>query len=275
MSLISTTGAGEFGSERAEIARVLYSTVPSDERTLATHLLARSLIDECAAAVAGGHAPDLHSWIGEVLAKPGRSAAAGAVIRAAQEAGAYLVAQGLPQEFILQLASIARPKFASPSFEADDALYAHLDEVEAAIAELLAGLHPHSAEHARSVSAWCARLARRLAFSEAEITFITRCGLLHDMYDVVLSENERLAPFMPVLRAYYGARDGGVIPGDLNTVDTMAVRILEVAHAFNESIAGNGARAPLSPPAAVDELARGGTRYDTVVVAALRELLRR
>jgi hypothetical protein len=274
MSLTSTTDAGEFGGAPAEIARVLYEAVPNGERTLAVHLLARSFVEECAAAVDAGRVPDLRSWMNEVLAKPGRAAAAGAVIGAVQAAGAYLIAQGLPHEFLAQLASVARPNFENQPFEPDDALYTHLDEVEAAIAELLVGLHPHSGEHARSVSAWCARLARRLAFSESEITFITRCGLLHDLHDAVLSENERLAPFVPVLRVYRDARNGGVVPEGLENVDTMAVRILDVAHAFNEAIAGNGARAPLSPPAALEELA-SGARYDAVVVAALRELLRR
>jgi hypothetical protein len=274
MSLISTTDAGEFGIARAEIARAIYEAVPSKERTLAAHLLARSLVEHWATALAGGPVLDLQAWMSAVLARPGRSAAAGAVIDAAQEAGAYLVSQGLPQEFLLPLASIARPQIESASFETDDALNAHLDEIEAAIAELLAGLAPQSAERARSVSAWCARLARRLTFSEPEITFITRSGLLHDVRETLLAENERLAPFMPIVLAYRAARGGGAIPSGLDGVDAMAVRILDVAQAFNERIAGHGGRAPLSPPAAVEELASAG-HYDAVVVAALRELLRR
>jgi HD-GYP domain-containing protein (c-di-GMP phosphodiesterase class II) len=275
MSLSSTAAAAEFSNARGEVAHVLYATVPIDKRTLATHLLVRSLINTCADAARRGQTPDLQSWVNEVLAKPGREVAAGAAIEAAQRAGAYLVAQGLPRNVFTQLQSIAWPHPASRSFEADDALYTlHLDEIEAAIAELLASLDPHSAEHARSVSAWCARLARRLAFSEPEITFITRCGLVHDFHDTVLSENERLAPFMPVVRACHETYDGGVTPDGLHGVDGMAFRIVEVAHAFSESISGNGARSQLSPPAAVEELARAG-RYDALVVAALRELLKR
>jgi HD-GYP domain-containing protein (c-di-GMP phosphodiesterase class II) len=172
----------------------------------------------------------------------------------------------------------------------------HMDEVDSAIAKLvtnLAAVNAKAADHARQVSSWSARLARRLALSEREATFVTRCALLHDIGDlevgpmptagpehVVAGErmaqgNVHLAPFAQVIRAHHEALDGSGFPDGLRGDDIpRAAQIISVADAFNDLVAGHGGRKPLTAAAAVAELtAACGSRYDITVVAALHTLI--
>jgi response regulator RpfG family c-di-GMP phosphodiesterase len=243
---------------RDEIATALYAGVPRDGQTLIVRLLAPSFADEYAGAISEGRAPAVAAWAEEMCAKPGRAAAVARLLEAAQKLGTDLSERGVPERYLAGLPALAELSQAvAVSERAARHQTAHLDEIDAAIAESLAKLDavdPRSAALARSVSSWCARLARRLGLASEDVTFVTRCGWLHV---IGFETNALLAPF-----------------AKKNDAHPRAAEIVAVAARFSEALTGDAAHAPLRPEAAVDEVgADAGTRYDPEVVAALRELV--
>lgn len=183
-----------------------------------------------------------------------------------------------------------------------------VDEVDVLIEDFVTQLNasdPATAEHSRAVSAWCARIAKRIGLNERETAYVVRAGLIHDigkaktppeilnaprklderewaiMRDHVL-EGERIvagiAPlhdFVPALRwhherydgtGYPDRRGGGEIPH--------AVRIVTVADAFNAMIGRRPYRKPFSPLRALDELRTyRGTQFDPEIVGAMIDVV--
>ncbi|MGH7327659.1 MAG: HD-GYP domain-containing protein [Polyangiaceae bacterium] len=279
--------------DREAIASDLYRNVPTRSRTLLVSLLSRSFVDELLDAVEERRSPSFAQWAERVSSRPGRAQAIEAVLQAAETLPEVLSEQGVPQLYVDALRSLDHPVSTQAALELEQHAYEHsdrLNEIDSAIGKLLVKLSEHNvqaAEHAREVSAWCKRLARRMSLSEKATTFVERCGLVHNIGEleiehtkeghvlagerIVRSSAAALAQFAPVIRAQHEALDGSGTPDGLrgDAID-VSTRILSVACAFNDAITGRTGRAPLSVRAAADALTMGcGKRFDVTVVAAL------
>ncbi|HEY0393230.1 MAG TPA: HD domain-containing phosphohydrolase [Candidatus Elarobacter sp.] len=183
-----------------------------------------------------------------------------------------------------------------------------LDEIDAHIDAMIVRLErrdPLTTEHSRAVAGWCARLGRRLGLDAADVTFATRCGLLHDIGKVVtplevlnapraLTEKEwglmrahaaageaivrkepALRQFAPAVRSHHERLDGRGYPDGLpaSAIPLMA-RVVAVADCFNAMIGRRPYRLPLPPPRALEELVRNrGTQFDPEIVDAMVDLV--
>jgi HD-GYP domain-containing protein (c-di-GMP phosphodiesterase class II) len=183
-----------------------------------------------------------------------------------------------------------------------------VDAVDAKIEDLLyslASADALTAEHSRSVSMWCSRIAKRLSLPREEQIFATRSGLLHDVGKLKTPVEILLAPrrltvdewaimkmhavegtrmvegipelrcFIPPIRFHHERYDGRGYPDCLGNIDIpLHARIVAVADAFNAMIARRPYRAPLSPAAALEELKRNsGTQFDRVIVEAMIDVI--
>ncbi len=185
----------------------------------------------------------------------------------------------------------------------------HLDETDAAIHELLVRLErsdPLTAEHSRAVSAWCARLARRLSLSDEETIFVARCGMIHDIGKIttpgdilsaprsltpqewvrmrehttagerIVRDDALVRPFAPAVRSHHERLDGRGYPDALDaSIIPLTTRIVTVADSFNAMIGRRPYRLPMAPAAAIEQLAKNsGTQFDPTIVAAMRDIVR-
>jgi putative nucleotidyltransferase with HDIG domain len=183
-----------------------------------------------------------------------------------------------------------------------------VDDIDAIVETLfvqLDGASPLMAEHSRAVSAWCSRLARTLGLSESEITFVARCGLIHDIGKMVTPadilnaprqlspdewaimrdhtvEGERilarlpmLAHFIPIVRGHHERLDGKGYPDGLRAnAIPVAARIVSVADSFNAMIGRRPYRLPMVPTQALDELVRHRhTQFDPEIVEAMVQIV--
>lgn len=179
-----------------------------------------------------------------------------------------------------------------------------LDEVDARIDGLVVRLEardPMTSEHSRAVAGWCARLGRRLGLDAADVTFVARCGLLHDVgkattpLDVLnapraLEEREwvvmrahaaageaivrkipQLRAFSPAVRSHHERLDGRGYPDGLpGAAIPLSARIVAVADCFNAMIGRRPYRLPFPPTRALEELVRHrGTQFDPEIVDAM------
>ena len=179
-----------------------------------------------------------------------------------------------------------------------------LDEIDVLIRGLIDRLEqadPLSAEHSQAVSAWCRRIGRRLSLSESEVTYIARCGLMHDVGKVkvageilkapraltdsewvvmrshslaseeIVSAHKVLRSFAPAVRSHHERLDGRGYPdGLVGSQITLATRIVTVADAFNAMIGRRAYRLPISPENALDRLLENrGRQFDPIVVEAM------
>jgi HD-GYP domain-containing protein (c-di-GMP phosphodiesterase class II) len=183
-----------------------------------------------------------------------------------------------------------------------------IDDVDAVLDTLFEQLDvasPLMAEHSRAVSAWCSRLARTLGLSESEITFITRCGLIHDIGKVrtppeildaprqltadewarmrahttegglIVGRLPLLTPFIAVVRGHHERLDGEGYPDALSAnAIPIASRIVAVADCFNAMIGRRPYRPAMPPSQALAELKRhAGSQFDPEVVAAMVQIV--
>lgn len=179
-----------------------------------------------------------------------------------------------------------------------------VDDIDATIDTLFENLDlaaPLMAEHSRAVSAWCSRLGRILGLAEDEITFVTRCGLIHDIGKMrtpaeilqaprqltprewavmrdhtieggrIVSLEPLLAVFAPIVRGHHERLDGQGYPDGLRAgAIPLAARIVSVADSFNAMIGRRPYRLPMAPTEALGELERHrGTQFDPEVVDAM------
>lgn len=186
----------------------------------------------------------------------------------------------------------------------------HLDEVDARIDALVMRLEardPLSSEHSRAVAAWCSRLGRRLGLDAHEVTFATRCGLLHDVgkaltpLDILnapraLTDQEwkmmrahaaagerlvrgvpELRTFAPAVRSHHERLDGRGYPDGLPaSAIPLTARIVAVADCFNAMIGRRPYRLPMQPTRALEELVRNrGTQFDPEIVDAMIAVVER
>jgi len=178
------------------------------------------------------------------------------------------------------------------------------DDVDVSIGTLLGHLDaaaPWTAEHSRAVSAWCSRIARTLGLSEAQIEFVTRCGLIHDIGKMrtppdilnaprgltvtewpimqdhaaeggrIVAELAELRPFVPIVRGHHERLDGNGYPDGLRLdAIPLAARIVAVADSFNAMIGRRPYRQPIPPAEALIELERNSeTQFDPEIVSAM------
>ena len=178
------------------------------------------------------------------------------------------------------------------------------DEVDAAIENLVARLDvssPLTAEHSRAVSAWSARLARRMSLSDEDCNKARRGGLIHDVgkattpADILdaprsltpeewtimrshttagaalVESRELLTDLLPAVRSHHERLDGKGYPDGLNAAQiSLSVRIVTVADCFNAMVGRRPYRAPMPPTRALEELFRHrGTQFDPDVVDAM------
>jgi putative nucleotidyltransferase with HDIG domain len=178
------------------------------------------------------------------------------------------------------------------------------DEVDAAIESLVARLDvtsPFTAEHSRAVSAWSARLARRMSLSETDCNKARRGGLVHDVgkaatpADILdaprsltpdewtimrshttagaalIEAREILVEMIPAVRHHHERLDGKGYPDGLRAIDIpLIVRIVTVADCFNAMVGRRPYRPPMPPTRALEELSRHrGTQFDPDVVDAM------
>ena len=183
-----------------------------------------------------------------------------------------------------------------------------IDEIDARIDAFIVRLEfrdPLTSEHSRSVAAWCARLGRRLGFDPADVTFVTRCGMLHDVGKAVtplgilnapraLDEREwsvmrahaaageamvrkapELRPFAPAVRSHHERLDGRGYPDGLPaSAIPLTARVVAVADCFNAMIGRRPYRLPMPPSVALDELLRNrGTQFDPEIVDAMVDVV--
>jgi putative nucleotidyltransferase with HDIG domain len=179
-----------------------------------------------------------------------------------------------------------------------------LDEIDARIDGLIVRLQardPLTSEHSRAVAGWCARLGRRLGLESAEVTFVTRCGLLHDIGKALtplevlnapraLDEREwsvmrahaaagegivrripELRVFSPAVRSHHERLDGRGYPDGLpGSAIPLTARIVAVADCFNAMIGRRPYRLPMAPSRALEELTESrGTQLDPEIVGAM------
>jgi HD-GYP domain-containing protein (c-di-GMP phosphodiesterase class II) len=160
---------------------------------------------------------------------------------------------------------------------------------------------PCTALHGRAVAHWSARIAAHLRLSRDEVSFVSRCGLLHDIGKLyvpleliraprVLDQREREAVAAhvikgdeaiavdPELRIYRDAvrwhherYDGRGYPDGLRGQRIpLAARIVAVADAYDAMTGQRPYRFPMMPDRALLEIERHrGTQFDPEIADAM------
>ncbi len=148
-------------------------------------------------------------------------------------------------------------------------------------------------------------MARRLTLSDEEITFVSRCGMIHDIGKVttpkeilhaprkltddewvfmrshttagekIVLQDPNLSSFAPVVRWHHERLDGKGYPDGLSAADlSLYTRIVTVADCFNAMIGRRPYRPPMAPVKALEQLdANIGTQFDGEIVAAMHDVV--
>ena len=223
----------------------------------------------------------------------------GAIERELHDAGVITISAGadvVAREVESVVSEHWRPLSVAPD--------APLDELDARIDAFitrLEGKDPLTAEHSRAVGRWSARLARALGLDAADVTYVTRSGLLHDVgktatpSDILnapraLSDDEwkimrdhtaagevmivsvpELRAFAPAVRSHHERLDGKGYPDKMpGSAIPLVARIVSVADCFNAMIGRRPYRLPMPPSRAMEELLRNrGTQFDPEIVDAM------
>jgi HD-GYP domain-containing protein (c-di-GMP phosphodiesterase class II) len=288
-----------FGGMAKLIAALPHRSAQSTQgtETIGTTLAKRELSARCAAAVESDDAGSLRAWLQTVRVSLFDGAALSEQFErwALEQAGLDRRAQAALGNVRRQIAAY-RPSATAFVRPAED-----IDVSIEALFEHLAVAAPLMAEHSRAVSAWCSRIGRVLGLSEDEITFVSRCGLIHDIGKMrtpsqildaprqltpdewaimrdhpaegsrIVGRVPPLSPLVPIVRGHHERLDGRGYPDGLrSSAIPLASRIVAVADSFNAMIGRRPYRLPLSPTNALDELDRNrGTQFDPEIVEAM------
>lgn len=300
-------------SVRDDLARAIVEELGDDSPTLVARLIAMAFAARFTAAISDGGFLQLALWAVRTCERYGAVdgiapllANACTVTRRLMRAR-HMSSASLESDLTTLDAAIAA-KLAEPVRSGDAGRRTPSDGIDGTIAAFLVKLDdadPLSAEHSRAVSLWCRRLARRMNLSEERGIFVSRGGLLHDVgktttpRDILLaprsltdaefaiiqdhasagaamvSEVERLRPFMPMVRSHHERLDGKGYPDRLAGGDiSLDVRIVTVADCFNAMIGRRPYRQPMSPASAIDQLTKhSGTQFDPLVVEAMIDVV--
>jgi HD-GYP domain-containing protein (c-di-GMP phosphodiesterase class II) len=310
MPVIAHSNAQEYFDRcRDEIVwRIIGDGVLEGQRILAVGVVAEEFFDRLLIALERGSYLDIITWvdricesyrefpqIGSMLASACRSVIAqlGDIGIGAAEIVSSL---GALEQSICAVAfkpRAIRVKSESPLDEIDVLIRSLMDRLETVDAL--------SAEHSLAVSAWCGRLGRRLSLSDSEVTYVSRCGLLHDIGKIKVAAEILQAPraltetewivmrshslaseelvsslkplrnLAPAVRSHHERLDGRGYPNGLvGSQISLATRIVTVADAFNAMIGRRPYRLPMSPGNALDRLFEDrGKQFDPIVVEAM------
>jgi putative nucleotidyltransferase with HDIG domain len=296
-------------SNRDEIVwRIITNGVLPEQRNLAVDVVADAFFDRLFEALERGSYLDVIAWVDRTCAAYAEFPQIGSMLAGSCRAVIASLTEdaGRPSELVAELCALEQSitgvafKARSPRTKAN----VPLDDIDSVIHELLEKLEaadPLTSEHSHAVSAWCGRIGRRLSLSETEVTYVARCGLVHDLGkmhtppDVLgaprsLTESEwvlmrahssageeivrsykPLRHLAPAVRSHHERLDGTGYPdGLVGSQITLATRIVTVADAFNAMIGRRPYRLPMSPMEAIDRLAEGrGKQFDPIVVEAM------
>jgi len=297
----------------AVAAAVIGRSVRRREINVGLELTALSFADRFADAIAGGDWSILLTWVDGICEKYPDMAVIPRLLSAATSTVAGVVSElnvGLANrtseldvvaEEIERI--IRRPRVPAAAVASDT-----LDEIDVVLGELVSRLEvsdPLTAEHSRAVSVWCSRIGKRMSLSRTETTYVSRCGLIHDIGkmttppEILMAPRRLTAPEMNVMRRH--AEDGGAIitaipllaqhtpavrghherldgrgyPDGLAALKIpLAARIVSVADSFNAMIGNRPYRQPMRPATALEELKRhAGTQFDPEVIEAMNDVL--
>jgi HD-GYP domain-containing protein (c-di-GMP phosphodiesterase class II) len=296
---------------RRDLASAVMREIPRAERSLIVQLLARTFVDTYAHSVQNGSPAQLVEWVDRMCDAHADSPAVTKLFDGAcRSLDEFFAQSGVAERErspLRLLDDSLRPVLQKPR-QTRTAVHEHLDEVDAAINRMLArleGADPLTAEHSRAVSAWCARLARRLSLSEQETTYVARSGMIHDVGKVttpptilqaprkltdsewvvmrehttygeqIILEDDRLVEFSSIVRAHHERLDGRGYPdGRARDEVPLAARIVTVADCFNAMIGRRPYRPAMAPSDALEQLQlHKGSQFDAEVVAAMHEVV--
>jgi HD-GYP domain-containing protein (c-di-GMP phosphodiesterase class II) len=263
-------------SQRDDIADALLQTaIRRREVTVGSELLALSYVDRFADALEPQVWADFYAWIDRMCDKYAGAPAISrlltqgiATIGTALErnAGPGLGARSVFGPIAWHVGRIATRPRLSRAVTANTSL----DEIDVALDRLvtsLAKFDDATADHSRAVAMWCARIAKKMSLSAAEITYVTRVGLIHDIGKIttppsILNAPHRLsdpdmevmrdhapagaaiicaipllAHLTPGVRGHHERIDGHGYPdGRAGSEIPLVVRIVSVADSFNAMI---------------------------------------
>lgn len=301
-----------FHDRDAIVWRIITTGVLPEQRTLAIDIVADAFYDRLLDSISSGSYLDLITWVDGIcesfreLPQVGSMLAGACRAVTTELAGALNSASSLAAELGAVEHAIYGVAFKQRS--RGTVSTAALDDVDVLVESLVARLEegdPLTGEHSLAVSAWCARLGRRLSLSEKEVTYVTRCGRVHDVgklqvpVDVLqaprslsdaewvvmrahaIAGEEIVRGFKPLrnlaapVRSHHERLDGRGYPDGLVASQiTLATRIVGVADAFNAMIGRRPYRLPMAPGNALDRLVTGrGTQFDPIVVEAMVSLV--
>jgi putative nucleotidyltransferase with HDIG domain len=311
LQTVSAFTVGPLESERAEIAAALAENVPAAERTLLVELIADAFVDAYASGCRDGTHEELIRWVDRMCDAHADSPVIVSFFGSACDVlDGYLAPRGFSVAHRAPLRALERPirKVLAKPRRSSRPIQEQLDETDAAINAMLVRLDaadPLTAEHSRAVAVWCSRIARRLTLSAQDITFVSRCGMIHDIGKVttpkeilhaprkltdeewvlmrshttagekIVLEASSLAQFAPIVRSHHERLDGKGYPDGLGAEQIpLHTRIVTVADCFNAMIGRRPYRAPMAPASALEQLdANVGKQFDADIVAAFHEVV--
>jgi HD-GYP domain-containing protein (c-di-GMP phosphodiesterase class II) len=299
---------------RDQIAwRIINDGVLEEQRTLAVGVIADEFVERLLIALERKSYLDIVTWVDRICNAYREFPQIGSMLASACRAVIAELggSEALAGELVMDLAALGhsicavafkpRPLHARAEFGFDE-----IDVLIGGLVDQLETTDPLAAEHSHAVSAWCGRIARRLSLSENEVTYLARCGLVHDVGKVhvtseilraprtltdaewvmmrshsrageeIVSALKPLRNLAPAVRSHHERLDGRGYPdGLVGSQITLATRIVTVADAFNAMIARRPYRLPISPESALDRLAENrGRQFDPVVVEAMVSVVR-
>jgi len=296
---------------RADLTSAVMREVPKNERNLIVQLLARTFVDTYAHSLGAGSSDQLVDWVDRMCdAHADTPAVSKLFAGACRSLDEFFARSGVAESerAPLRLLDDSLLPILQKPRQLRAAVHEHVNEVDAAIDQMLGRLEdadPLTAEHSRAVSAWCARLARRLSLSEQETTYVARSGMIHDVGKVttppsilqaprsltdsewvlmrehttygeqIIVEDGRLAEFSLIVRAHHERLDGRGYPdGRVRDEVPLAARIVTVADCFNAMIGRRPYRPAMAPSDALEQLhLHKGSQFDRDVVAAMHEVV--
>jgi putative nucleotidyltransferase with HDIG domain len=302
---------GAVAARQSEISEILQRRLAGVSSALVLRPVIDSFVRRIATLSTDEERAELLSWLSEVCSSYGDVAELREVLDvlpfALAQTAHDLTECSLPREFDALESEIRDAVHAAwrPLVRVADE---PLDEVDARIDTLIVRLEtrdPLTSEHSRAVAAWCGRLGRRLGLEASDVTFVSRCGLLHDVGKALTPLNVLNAPralddkewavmrahaaagealvrkipelraFAPAVRSHHERLDGRGYPDALPaSAIPFAARIVAVADCFNAMIGRRPYRLPLPPTRALEELVRNrGTQFDPEMVDAMVGLI--
>jgi len=282
------------------------------ERTVGAEILSSRFVERFSSAVAAADWTILLAWVDASCARYAGVLPLATLLGATYEAVAEIVSSTPGNGLVAAEIDLVRAEIerlaGRPRLVREPTMHEAIDEVDVQLDDLMTRLDQSdalTAEHSRAVSAWCARLARRLSLSKHEAMTVTRSGLIHDIGKITtppeilnaprkLDEEEMAvmrrhaeegarivsaAPLVrhmtPAVRNHHERIDGRGYPDGLaGSAIPNTARIVAVADAFNAMIGRRPYRPPFAPSVALERLIESrGTQFDPAVVDAMVDVV--